>query len=248
MHSWLAGKTGVCEKGRRETPAALLPADFLRKSASFRPPTRPSVNNPSQTMPAPAPHEVLPDPSLHNPGDLHAAVRRFIGARVRDPAAADDLTQEVFLKVQRHAARVRDPRRLMGWLFRIARNTVADHFRAARTTEPFDEAKLAGDASPGEAHAEEEARLRSALSAYVRAVVEGLPAIHREAILLTEYEGLSQTALARRLGISVTAAKSRVQRARAMVRATIERCCHFEVDRYGSVVDCTPRGKGCACG
>lgn len=190
---------------------------------------------------------LLPEVSPDQAGELRAALRRFIGARVRDAATADDLTQEVFVKMQRHVAEVRDPRRLMGWLIQVARNTVSDHFRRVRPTEAFDEAHVAAEATPPEADTREESRLRDELAAYIRCVVQGLPPIYREALELTEYDGLSQVELARRLGLSVSAAKSRVQRARALVRATVDRCCHFEVDRYGTVLDYTPRPKRCGC-
>ncbi len=181
-------------------------------------------------------------------GELRAAVRRFIGSRVADAATADDLTQEVFVKVQQRVAQVRDPRRLMGWLIQIARNTVADYFRSARSTEVFKEEHLAESPEQPESFEREETRLREELAAYIRGVVQELPPIYREAIVLTDFDGLSQVELARRLGLSVSAAKSRVHRARAMIRETIDRCCHFEVDRYGKVVDCTPKESRCGCG
>ena len=95
--------------------------------------------------------------------------------------------------------------------------------------------------------ADEESRLRSEIAAYIRSVVESLPPIHREALLLTEYDGLSQVQLAKRLGLSISAAKSRVQRARAMLKEQIERCCHWSTDRYGTVIDVRPR-TSCDCG
>lgn len=192
----------------------------------------------------------LPPPAVpsSNPGELRAAVRRFIGARISDTATADDLTQEVFIKFQKHGAQVRDPRRMMGWLIQVARNTVADHFRAAHDTEPFDDDHATSLPEEPPSFAHEETRLREELAAYVKSVVDGLPSIYRDAILKTEYDGFSQVELAAELGLSVSAAKSRVQRARAMVRETIDRCCHFEVDRYGTVVDCTPKESRCGCG
>lgn len=186
--------------------------------------------------------------STADAGELRAAVRRFIGSRVASAATADDLTQEVFVKVQKRIAQVRDPRRLMGWVIQIARNTVTDHFRASRATEAFKEEHLGEAPAQPESFGHEEQRLREELAAYIRRVVENLPTIYREALVLTEYDGLSQVELAQRLGLSVSAAKSRVQRARARVRATIDRCCHFEVDRYGTVVDCTPKQSHCGCG
>lgn len=179
--------------------------------------------------------------------DLRTAVRGFIGRRVTDAATADDLTQEVFVKVQKHAAKVRDPRRLMGWVIQIARNTVADFYRRARPTEVFNEEHVAEGALRPESLEREEMRLREKLTAYIRSVVETLPPRYREALVLTEYDGLTQVELARHLGLSVSAAKSRVQRARAMVRENIDRCCHFEVDHYGTVLGWTPRPKRCGC-
>lgn len=198
-------------------------------------------------MPAPP---IVSSPTVvpTDTSELRAAVRRFIGSRITDAATADDLTQEVFVKVQKRSSQVRDPRRLMGWLIQIARNTVADYFRGSRSTEAFKEEHLAETPARPESWEREEQRLRDELAAYIRGVVQELPANYRDALVATDYDGLSQVELAQRLGLSVSAAKSRVQRARAMVRETIDRCCHFEVDRYGTVVDCTPRESRCGCG
>ena len=187
-------------------------------------------------------------PSVEHIAELRGAVRRFIGARVKSAALADDLTQDTFVKVLRQLPRVRDPRRIMGWVFQIARHEVADHFRRARPTEPFEQKHDVASPARPEAIDREEERLREDLAAYIRGVVRQLPPRYREALLLTDHEGLSQIELAERIGRSVSAAKSRVQRARAMVKTIIDRCCHFEVDRYGTVVDCTPRESRCGCG
>jgi RNA polymerase sigma-70 factor (ECF subfamily) len=185
-------------------------------------------------------------PNAEQIAKLRGAVRRFIGARVKNASAADDLTQDVFLKVMRQLEHVRDPRRIMGWIFQIARREVADHFRRARPTEAFEEKRDTSPPTRPEVMDREEARLRDELAAYVRSVVNQLPPLYREALLLTDYEGLSQVELADRIGLSVSAAKSRVQRARSMAKAIIDRCCHFDVDRYGRVVDCRPRRCDCA--
>ena len=190
----------------------------------------------------------LPAVPAEQVGELRAAVRRFIGSRVSDPATADDLTQDVFVKMQKRVGQVRDPQRLMSWLIQIARNTVADFFRGARATEPFKDEHAAQAPADPETFDREETQLHEELSAYIRAVVQSLPPIYREAIVLTDYDGLTQVELSKRLGLSVSAAKSRVQRARALVRETIDRCCHFDVDRYGTVVDCTPNESRCGCG
>ena len=68
-------------------------------------------------------------------------------------------------------------------------------------------------------------------------MLEGLPPDHWEALYLTEYEGLTQKELAERLGIGLSGAKSRVQRARARLKAMLLDCCHFELDRRGRVTN-----------
>ena len=171
--------------------------------------------------------------------DFASPLRGFLRARVRNEADAEDLLQTIFLKVQRGAAQLRDPARLQGWVYRIARNAVADHYRRGPREAPRDDlpeivAELDG---------EELVDLRPA----IRRMIAMLPAEQREAIVLTEYQGMSQVELARRLGISVSGAKSRVQRARAQLRRLLDECCHFEFDRRGRVIEAIPRAPRCAC-
>jgi RNA polymerase sigma-70 factor (ECF subfamily) len=182
-------------------------------------------------------------------GRLRTAIRGFVGNRIRDHASAEDITQDVLLKISTHLDSLDNGERIEAWAFRIARNSVADYFRVAKPSERFLEELHTKDlASDSEAvNADEESRLRREIAVYIRSVVEALPPIHREALLLTEYDGLSQVQLAKRLGLSVSAAKSRVQRARAMLKEQIERCCHWSTDRYGNVVDVRPR-TSCDCG
>ena len=82
------------------------------------------------------------------------------------------------------------------------------------------------------------------LALSLRGLVEQLPDPYREALLLTEFQGLSQVELAGRLGLSVSAAKSRVQRARGKLRDMLLACCHIELDRRGRVIDYYER---CCC-
>lgn len=79
----------------------------------------------------------------------------------------------------------------------------------------------------------------------VAAMVDALPSSYREALRLTEYQGLSQKALSERLGISFSGAKSRVQRARAKLKQQLLECCHFQFDHAGRIIDYQPRCANC---
>jgi len=79
--------------------------------------------------------------------------------------------------------------------------------------------------------------LEQRLSETVRGMLEGLPPAHRQALQMTEYEGLTQREATGRLGPSVSGAKSRVQRARTRLKTLLLDCCHFELDRRVQVVN-----------
>jgi RNA polymerase sigma-70 factor (ECF subfamily) len=76
-------------------------------------------------------------------------------------------------------------------------------------------------------------------------MVDRLPEPYREAIILTEYEGRTQKELAEYLGISLSGAKSRVQRAREKLKIMLLECCYFEFDRRGKVIDYHSRSEPC---
>lgn len=166
----------------------------------------------------------------------------YIRKRVDDPQDADDLLQEVFLKIHTRLHTLEDQDRLLPWLYTITRNTILDYYRARRPNAPLPE-DLAEDPEPLEA--EPEARLAAGLQ---RMIQSCLPGDYQEALLLTEIEGMKQADLAERLGLSVSGAKSRVQRGRVLLHQALTECCQFHFDRTGQIVDYHPHAKDCACG
>jgi RNA polymerase sigma-70 factor (ECF subfamily) len=74
-------------------------------------------------------------------------------------------------------------------------------------------------------------------------MIRTLPEPYRDALVLTEFEGLTQKEMAARLGISLSGAKSRVQRGREQLKRMLLARCEFEFDRLGRIIDCKPRRK-----
>ena len=154
----------------------------------------------------------------------------FVHSRAGDPDAAEDVLQDVYLKIHSRIGTVRDEERIAPWVFRVARNAVTDYYRAKRPAQELGEVP--------EAYPDPESEdLERELGRSVRGMLEGLPPEHREALRLTEYEGLTQRELADRLGIGLSGAKSRVRRARTRLKALLLDCCHFELDRRGRVLN-----------
>jgi RNA polymerase sigma-70 factor, ECF subfamily len=168
-------------------------------------------------------------------------LHRFIRQRVPDPHSAEDILQDVFLKIHTRIDSLHQQDRIAAWIYQIARNAIADHYRARRPTTDLPETLVAPDAML------EEDVVRELLPC-VAAMVDALPETYREALRLTEYEGLSQKALSEQLGISFSGAKSRVQRARPKIKQQLLDCCHFELDHAGRIMDYQPHCTCCAGG
>ena len=134
----------------------------------------------------------------------------------------------------------------------MVRSAIADYYRRTRTAANRETAWL--DAGPdrkaedpvGLPGVEPEAELKERLDQALKNMLGCLPDEYRDALIATEYEGLKQRELAQRLGISVSGAKSRVQRARARLKELLLACCEFELDRTGHVVDFRNKGSCCA--
>jgi RNA polymerase sigma-70 factor (ECF subfamily) len=171
-------------------------------------------------------------------GALRAELHRFVARRV--PAAdVDDVVQEALLRIHRGLGAVRSEAAVIGWMYQVTRNTLADHLRASRPIDSLDYDDLALPIDP------EHAAFKS-LARCVAPFVAMLPAHYREAIELVELRGASQVQAAAQLGVPVSTMKSRVQRGRAQLRELLDTCCAIDLDARGHVVDVTPRTV-CAC-
>jgi RNA polymerase sigma-70 factor (ECF subfamily) len=157
-------------------------------------------------------------------------LKAFIQSRVADEDDADDLLQEVFIRIHTRLCSLRDLSKLESWIYQITRNAIIDHYRSRRPGVELSES------IPSEDERDEDDP-EAVLALSLTSMVDELPDTYRDALLLTEYQGLNQRQMADRLGISFSGAKSRVQRARRMLRDMLLTCCHFELDRRGAIID-----------
>ncbi len=187
--------------------------------------------------------EPAQDAVLH---EFQGRLLGFIARRVPDRDGAEDILQEVLLRIHRHAGELENSAAVSAWIHQIARNAIADHYRraAVRREQPSGVEFDGPDPATSEPAPSE---LRRELAACLGPLLERLPAPYREAITLTELEGLTQAGAAARLGMSTSGMKSRVQRGRVQLRELLVGCCEIELDRRGSITSYRPRLTPCDC-
>ncbi len=209
-------------------------------------------------MTCPPQHECFQPPRLtvtqHSLSTQHVweqlgeRLRRFFRARVADEATTDDLVQEAFLRIHRSLQQLTDEDRLAPWVFRIAKSLMVDHYRAVgreanvnaeHSLATVDELESTSD-DPAD-----EVDCNAQIAAWLPAAIELLPKTYREAVRLFELESLAQQEIATRLGLTLTAVKSRVRRGRAALATVVDECCVFELDRRGNILDYQRRGSCC---
>jgi RNA polymerase sigma-70 factor, ECF subfamily len=167
-------------------------------------------------------------------GQLH----RFVAVRVRDAADTDDLVQLILERAVSKRPRDGEVESVAAWLFAIARNAVLDHQRAEQRNRT---AALRQDQPILEPAAGADSRDRDEVLACVRPMLDGLPEDARQLLEWADVEERPLQTIAAALGISLTATKSRVQRARRSFVEITQRCCTVTLDARGRVNELSPR-------
>ncbi len=178
--------------------------------------------------------------------ELKTNLHRFIARRAANEADADDILQDVFYKIHTQIDRLRETSKIHSWVYRITRNAIVDYYRRRRSDLSFDAAPDIFDLAQEEAPKAEAERRE--IMACLTPMVDRLSPDYREALQLSDVQGVTQAEVARTLQLSVSGAKSRVQRARGQVRNMLLNCCQLEFDRLGRAVTIDNTNCGTPCG
>jgi len=166
--------------------------------------------------------------------EYHNKLSGFIKARVsRD--IAEDILQDVFLKIHIRIGSLKEDARLESWLYQITRNSIIDYYREKK---PTDELPIWFEQEQGR----EDEIIRQELSSCLTPMIEELPEKYRNAIKLSEIEKKPQKEVAELENISLSGAKSRVQRGRGLLKAMLNNCCQIEINKNNQLVSYEKKG------
>lgn len=162
--------------------------------------------------------------------DLNEELYRFILGKIKDEQISKDIHQEVFLKIQTKIHQLEHTSKLTSWVYQITRNTIIDYFRKVSTKNiPIINLEIPETEDTDFDYAN--------LTNCINQKIESLSAEHKEAIVLTAFRNYSQKELAEHLKISYSGTKSRVQKAKKILRENILDCPNVEADSKGKLID-----------
>lgn len=170
----------------------------------------------------------------------HADIFRFIFSKVKNEHAANDLTQETFIKAHTKLDKLNDARKVKSWLFAIARNTTLDYFKQNSKKVDLKEFDLADDFSEDHAHSAKDC---------LPGIIKNLPKKYRDPLFLSDIKGVKQAQIAEQLQLPLATVKSQIQRARKLITQSYMDCCNYTLNDKGFLVGETKDKDNCkVCG
>ncbi|HFD31893.1 MAG TPA: RNA polymerase sigma factor SigZ [Gammaproteobacteria bacterium] len=159
-------------------------------------------------------------------------LKSYIILQTKDDVLADDLLQEVYLKVDKGLGSIKDDQRISSWLYQVTKNVIIDHYRANKKVHHEYRDELFVDPTPNISN-----HPSQQLSDCLLPIIKELPEDYREAVYLSEIKCHSQKEVAKMIGLSYSGAKSKIQRGRLMIKKLLTSCCSIELNSKNSIVD-----------
>jgi len=167
-------------------------------------------------------------------------LKSFIKKRINNDLDVEDILQIVFLKIHNNIGNLKESNKMHPWIYTIARNTIFDFYRAQQ-----DDLYIECLSEDVFAKPHDEITVNNEIAQCLKIMIQHLPEKYKQALILTEFQNLTQKELALQMGLSVSGAKSRVQRARIHLKEMLLNCCDLEKDKRGNVIDYKVKSKDC---
>ena len=164
----------------------------------------------------------------------------YIQKHVQDKFEAEDLLQEIGIRIQKNANRIQDIINVEAWLYKIAHNLIVDYYRRANQyslVEDMNNITIPTTPTEQENYNKETAECLLKL-------VEHLPLTYKEAIIEGDYNGKKQRLLGQKWGLSTSGSKTRIQRARKKLKAVLLNCCDVKSDNLGNIIELRNKNDG----
>jgi RNA polymerase sigma-70 factor (ECF subfamily) len=153
-------------------------------------------------------------------------LKRYIFSKVKNEENTNDILQDVFVKIHLNIAKLQKEESLKSWLFSIAHNTIMSFFNKKEVNY---------DSSNFILENQKETDEHDALNCLIP-LINHLPEIYREPLLQSEIYGKKQSEVAQIMGLTLSTAKSRIQRGRKLLQQGFMDCCNYKLNDQGLLV------------
>ncbi|MGC6174002.1 RNA polymerase sigma factor SigZ [Lacrimispora sp. 38-1] len=173
--------------------------------------------------------------------EFSVPLRIFIKRRINNEQDVEDVLQNVFMKIYNNINKLEKLNNIHAWVYTVTKNTIIDYYRMQKHDSYLNE--LSEDIAICE-NLDEKTTINE-ISHCLIMMIQYLPEKYKQALTLTEIENVTQKQLADKAGLSVSGAKSRVQRARELLKEEFLSCCNLEIDGRGNIIDYEVKNLEC---
>lgn len=174
--------------------------------------------------------------------EFHKKLFKYINSKINNEHDTEDILQEVFVKIYNNINEIEDEAKIKSWIYKITKNSIIDYYKKKKAInmdiEDFD--KIINEDED-----EDESNMNEDITKCFEMLIGKLPAKYNEPLYLHDIEGKKYKEISKELDISLSCSKMRVTRARSLLKETLLKCCDFEVDSFGNIVEYKVKNKGC---
>jgi RNA polymerase sigma-70 factor, ECF subfamily len=167
----------------------------------------------------------------------HQVLFGFIKSKINHQQDAEDILQNVFIKIAVGVSDLNRQEKLQSWMYAIARNAIIDYYRTNTNKKSHSIEEEVTDTFTSEEYIDTTKGLDCCLLGFVNQ----LPGEYRDLIIDVEINGLKQKDLAAKYNIAYPTIRSRVQRGREKLKQILLDCCHIKWDNRGNILDVVSR-------
>lgn len=167
--------------------------------------------------------------------DNYNLLKRYLISKTGNSDLSEDIAQEVMVKLTSAYNKNTFLHNPKGWLFEIARNCLADHYRRSFPEEKYESIDFQSTIT------DELVEVSNTAVDFLVPMIKLLPATYSEPLFMSDIENIPLKIIGEKLGISLSSTKMRVQRARKMLLNLFHECCEIEYTKSGKFSHCTIR-------
>ena len=164
--------------------------------------------------------------------EFYNYLKSYILGKVKDKTLAEDIVQEVMMKLVLSHQNKKEIKNIKAWLFQVSRNTIYDYYKKHNLEYNLDKDWNIKDESSSKLY-------KILASDYIIPMIELLPKEYAKPLMLSDIDKIPQKDIAKQLNLELSATKMRIQRARIKLRALFVDCCHIEYDKQGNFIGCS---------